>query len=85
MIITIDTEDPEVLDILSRPCFACISIANRLRAGGQTIASSAEAEQAATLVWILEQKATLGDGWEAKALQKLRDMKPSDPRPLVIP
>jgi len=85
MIITIDTEDPEIRDILSRPCFACIAIAKRLREGGQAIGQRAEAEQSAVLVWMLEQKATGGETWEKDALQKLRDMNPSNPRPFVIP
>lgn len=72
MKITIDTEDPEVIDILSRPCFACIRIAEKLRLMGHIIEHRAEAEQSAVLIWILEQKATGGERWEDEAIKALK-------------
>ena len=45
--------DKEVEWILGRPCFACGSIADKLRGMGQKIRPSAEAEQSAVLYWML--------------------------------
>lgn len=44
---------PAVAQILGIPCFRCIHPAQALRAGGRSIDTAAEAEQAATLHYLL--------------------------------
>ena len=54
-------------NILGRPCFACIGIAQLLRDMGHTIARKAEDEQAAVAHWCLNLYLEHGEAWVDRA------------------
>lgn len=58
--------------ILGRPNFRCVHIADVLRKGGQQIEHKAEAEQAATIHFLLNQYLLHGDAWAERANDALR-------------
>lgn len=59
--------------ILGRPNFACIQIAETLRALGQDIPSKAEEEQAAAIYWMLSMYEKYGEDWREKGHQEMLD------------
>lgn len=65
--------NPNLLDILGRPNFACAHIANALRLAGATIAKKAEAEQAAVIHWMLGHYAKHGADWRQHAGDDLQE------------
>ena len=70
--------DAELTNILGRPCFQCINIANVLRLGGWKIANRAEEEQAATILFLLRHWAADKTNWRDNAdteLQAIADAR----------
>lgn len=65
----------DLLAILGRPNFACMSIANALRKSGEEIPGKAEAEQAHTIHFLLRLYLTHGSNWADIGAQKLNEMK----------
>lgn len=61
--------------ILGIMCFECIHFARALRMAGQQIAPKAEAEQAATLHWLLGHYFRSGKTWRAAATADMEQMK----------
>ncbi|RIJ02180.1 hypothetical protein DXK93_18530 [Achromobacter sp. K91] len=57
----------DLIDILGRPNFACIRIAQLLRLGGVEIAKKAEAEQATVIHYLLGFYLKHGSQWAEKA------------------
>lgn len=62
-VLTLPPLDDDLRTILGRPNFACIRLANDLRAVGFEIAHKAEAEQAAVLHYMLGFYLSHGTGW----------------------
>ncbi|EEF25343.1 conserved hypothetical protein [Ricinus communis] len=60
--------------ILGLMCFQCISYAQALRKGGRSIATKAEAEQAATLDYLLRHYLRDPENWRETASAELRAM-----------
>lgn len=60
--------------ILGLVCFQCISYAQALRKGGRDIPTKAEAEQAATLDYLLRQYLRDPENWRERASMELRAM-----------
>lgn len=60
--------------ILGLMCFQCIQYAQALRKGGREIPSKAEAEQAATLDFLLRRYMRDPDNWRKTAADELREM-----------
>lgn len=79
--------DDETRWILGRPNFACAGIAACLRKLGHEIAQKAEAEQAATLHWMLCLYETHGADWrdQAEAIIKSTRPRPVPASDLVPP
>lgn len=67
------TED--LKDILGRPCFQCISLAQCLRIDGQTIPNRAEEEQAAVIFWLLGFYLDDPANWRANASEAINDIQ----------
>lgn len=63
--------DADLVSILGRPNFACISLAQLLRRQGWEIASKAEHEQAAVLCWLLGFWFRHGNQWHEYATQQV--------------
>lgn len=61
-------------EILGIPCFRCIYPAQALRMGGHTIARKAEAEQAATLHYLVRMYIEHGADWWNEARAELTGM-----------
>lgn len=61
----------ELIDILGRPNFTCIRIAQLLRLGGVEIATKAEAEQATVIHYLLGFYLKHGSQWAEKANEDL--------------
>ena len=68
-------------EILGRPMFACIGIAQTLRQRGDEIAKKAEHEQAAVLAFCLGHYFTSGAAWRDAAEAELRDIAAAAPTP----
>ncbi len=66
--------DKDLIEILGRPCFQCINIANVLRLGGWKIANRAEDEQAATILFLLRHWAADQTNWRDNADTELQAM-----------
>jgi hypothetical protein len=65
--------------ILGLLCFQCIQYAQTLRKGGRTIPNKAEAEQAATLDWMLRRYLADPTGWRKTAADEIRAMAAAQP------
>lgn len=63
--------NPDLIDILGRPNFTCIRIAQLLRLGGVEIATKAEAEQATVIHYLLGFYLKHGSQWAEKANEDL--------------
>ena len=63
-----------IRDVLGRPNFACIQIADLLRASGVEIPSKAEAEQAAVIHFLLKFVLRHGDAWADTAARELESI-----------
>lgn len=64
--------NPDLLEILGRPNFQCIRIAQILRAGGAVIESRSENEQAAVLLFLLNHYLADNANWYTNASEELR-------------
>jgi hypothetical protein len=62
----------ELIEILGRPNFQCIRLANALRAKGRTINTRAEDEQANVIHWMLNHYLKHGDDWISHAEAELK-------------
>lgn len=62
---------PELADILGRPCFTLISMAQALRLTGREIPKRAEDEQAHCIHWMLCHYMKHGSEWREHALAEL--------------
>lgn len=62
----------DLLDILGRPNFTCRDIAGLLRATGTSIPRKAEAEQAHTVLFLLNFYLRYGAGWADKATEEMQ-------------
>lgn len=62
---------PELADILGRPCFTLISMAQALRLMGREIPKRAEDEQAHCIHWMLCHYMKHGSEWREHALAEL--------------
>lgn len=74
-LLPLDLYDLDLKWILGRPNYACIPIAQVLRASGETIPNKAESEQAAAIFWMLETKVRHGSEWRDRGAEELRDMR----------
>lgn len=61
--------------ILGRPNFSCITIAEALRLAGHAIERKAEHEQAAVIHWLLGFYFSHGDNWIDASRAALKDMR----------
>lgn len=61
-------------DILGRPNFTCVSIANLLRFNGQSIPAKAEDEQASCIYFLLDLYLKHGGAWREKAKEILGEI-----------
>ena len=66
---------PALEKILGTMCFECIHFAQALRLAGQQIATKAEAEQAATIHWLLSHYFRSGNDWRTAATVDMERMK----------
>jgi len=66
--------DADLIEILGRPCFACINIANQLRRGGWDIKNRAENEQAAVLLFTLKHWLADKTNWRENGDRELQAM-----------
>jgi hypothetical protein len=64
----------DLLHILGRPSFMCISVAQLLRFEGHVIETKAESEQAAVIHWMLTHYFANKDGWRDVVLSELERM-----------
>lgn len=64
--------NPDLLEILGRPCFRCIQIAQILRASGTEIQTRAENEQAAVLLFLLNHYLADNLNWYTNASEELK-------------
>ncbi|WP_202842071.1 hypothetical protein [Luteimonas saliphila] len=69
---TLPTLDDELRDILGRPNFACIELANTLRQCGHDIRRRAEDEQAAVIHWCLGLYLKHGSKWREAGNEEVR-------------
>lgn len=69
-----DRLDADLIEILGRPCFACINIAMQLRRGGWEISNRAEDEQAAVLLFTLKHWLTDKANWRENGDRELQEM-----------
>lgn len=69
--------DEDVAFILGMMCFQCASFAQILRLGGHTIATKAEAEQAAVIHWMLGLYFKHGKDWRTAAQADMERMSPT--------
>lgn len=69
--------DTDLINILGRPNFGCMGIANTLRSAGWEIKQSAEAEQANVIFFTLCLWAKYGKDWAEKGDEELAAMKAS--------
>ena len=67
--------NPDLERILGIMCFECIHFAQALRMAGQPIATKAEAEQAATIHWLLGHYFRSGANWRVAATVDMERMK----------
>lgn len=68
---------PDLEKILGTMCFECIVFVQCFRMAGQQIARKAEAEQAATLHWMLSHYFRSGEGWRTAAQADMERMRAS--------
>jgi len=66
-------------DILGRPCFTLIGLANVLRKGGYEIRKKAEDEQAVCLHWMLTHYLKHGDDWMVAGNAELESIRAAAP------
>lgn len=64
--------DDDVRNILGRPCFTLIGLANMLRKAGHKIPPKAEEEQAACLHWMLSLYLKHGANWAKEGEAELK-------------
>lgn len=64
--------DDDVRNILGRPCFTLIGVANLLRKAGHKIPPKAEEEQAACLHWMLNLYLKHGANWGKEGEAELK-------------
>ncbi|WP_315136804.1 hypothetical protein [Achromobacter marplatensis] len=67
--------NPDLIDILGRPSFTCIRIAQLLRLSGMDIAAKAEAEQATVIHYLLGFYLKHGSQWAEKADEDLEQRR----------
>lgn len=67
-------------DILGRPNFTCVSIANLLRFNGQSIPQKAEDEQASCIYFLLDLYLKHGESWREKGAKEILGEKSNDRR-----
>lgn len=67
--------NPDLERILGIMCFECIHFAQAFRMAGQPIARKAEAEQAATIHWLLGHYFRSGANWRVAATADMERMK----------
>lgn len=63
----LDALDADLIEILGRPNFMCADLATRLRAGGHSIKTKAEHEQAAVIHFLLGHYLKHGSDWRNTA------------------
>lgn len=69
-----DRPDADLIEILGRPCFACINLAMQLRRGGWEIGQRAEDEQAAVLLFTLKHWLADKVNWRENADRELDEL-----------
>ncbi len=69
-----DRPDADLIEILGRPCFACINLAMQLRHGGWEIGNRAEDEQAAVLLFTLKHWMVDKTNWRENADRELQEI-----------
>lgn len=67
--------DDEMRDILGRPCFTLIVMAQLLRGMGHDIKTRAEDEQAASIHWMLDLYMKHGSEWRTEAARIIQEFK----------
>jgi len=65
----------EIRDILSLMMWSTGPMAHALRDGGEDIPRKAEAEQAHVMHWLISLALQYGDGWRAKASDRIREIQ----------
>lgn len=63
---------PDLIDILGRPCFTLIHMAQALRLAGREIPKRAEDEQAHCIHWMLSHYLKHGADWREHASAELK-------------
>jgi len=71
---TLPPLNEQLIEILGRPNFGCIRLAQALRAGGHVIKTKAEHEQAAVLHFLLGHYLKHGDRWAETAQAEIKTM-----------
>jgi hypothetical protein len=67
--------DDELRDILGRPCFTLIGMAQMLRSMGHDIKRRAEDEQAVSIHWMLDLYMKHGSEWRTEAARIIQEFK----------
>lgn len=73
--LTLPELNADLIDILGRPNFTCIRIAQLLRLGGVEIATKAEAEQATVIHYLLGFYLKYGRQWAEKADENIKERR----------
>jgi hypothetical protein len=73
--------DEDVRDILGRPNFTFIGMAQILRLGGYEIRTKAEDEQAVCIHWLLTHYFKSGSNWRVSAQEELRAINDAQDKP----
>lgn len=74
---------PAITEVLSMMPWETQPIATALRAAGHDIPLQCEAEQAATMFWLLHLAIVFGNGWRAQAAHEIKRMAEASGHPIT--